>query len=296
MTVPESFRAGYVALIGLPNVGKSTLLNALLDFKLSIVSRKPQTTRKKVLGILNEEKHQIIFLDTPGILQPDYDLQSKMREYIQEAISDADIVCMMTDFSSDLQEFHSLSSELLDGNKSVILILNKIDLVNQSKLAKIRSNYQNLFSASESFPVSAKTKEGIEALLDVIKSKLPQHPPYFPMDYLSEANERFFVAEIIREKIFEYYHKEIPYSTHVEIENMEEKKGRKDFIQAVIYVDQPSQKGILIGAGGNSLKRIGELSRKDIETFLGRPVYLEMYVKVLKNWRKKLTLLKKLGF
>ena len=158
MTQTESFHAGYVALIGLPNVGKSTFLNAVLDFKLSIVSRKPQTTRKKVLGILNDEKHQIIFLDTPGILLPDYELQSIMREYIDEAIDDADIICMMIDISSDLQNFQSLSGELLTGNKPVILVLNKIDLVNQSYLVKIRSNYQNLFNASECFSISAKTK------------------------------------------------------------------------------------------------------------------------------------------
>ena len=174
--------------------------------------------------------------------------------------------------------------------------MNKIDLVSQTKVENIQDSYQDKFSSSKCFPVSARTKQGVEGLLNEIKSQLPQHPPYFPQDYLSEANERFFISEISREKIFEYYHKEIPYSCHVDIENMVEKKGRKDFIQAVIFVDQPSQKGILIGAGGKSLKRIGELSRRDIETFLERPVYLELHVKVLKNWRKKMSTLKNLGF
>lgn len=296
MTIPESFRAGYVALIGRPNVGKSTLLNCLLDFKLSIVSAKPQTTRKKVLGILNDEMHQVIFFDTPGILQPNYDLQIKMMEYIKEAISDADVTCLMTDISTDPRELHILSGEFLPANKPIIIVLNKIDLVSQSKVENLRNKYQELFSYSKFYPVSARTKQGVKELLKEIKSHLPQHPPYFPQDYLSESNERFFIAEIIREKIFEFYHKEIPYSCHVDIENMVEKEGRKDFIQAVIFVDQPSQKGILIGAGGQSLKRIGEISRKDIETFLERPVYLELYVKVLKNWRKKMSMLRKLGF
>ena len=296
MTIPESFRAGYVALIGFPNVGKSTLLNALLDFKLSIVSSKPQTTRKKVLGILNEEQYQIIFFDTPGMLQPDYDLQVRMMEYIREAIKDADLTCLMTDVFADPQELKTLSGEFLPDNKPFFILLNKVDLASTEKVEKILEDYKKLFSTAKCYPVSAKTKLGIGPVLDGFKSHLPLHPPYFPLDYLSEANERFFIAEIIREKIFEQYHKEIPYSSHVDIENMEERAGRKDFIQAVIYVDQPSQKGILIGAGGQSLKRIGESSRRNIETFLGRPVYLELYVKVLKNWRKKMSMLKKLGF
>jgi len=296
MTIPKSFRAGYVALIGRPNVGKSTLLNALLDFKLSIVSTKPQTTRKKVLGILNDEKNQIVFFDTPGILEPNYDLQTKMVEYIKEAISDADLTCLMTDISADPHELHSLSAEFLPANEAMIIVLNKIDLVSQTKVEQLRKNYQKFFTNSKCYPISARSGEGIKDLLKAIQSQLPQHPPYYPQDYLSEANERFFIAEIIREKIYEFYHKEIPYSCHVDIENMREKKGRKDFIQAAIYVDQPSQKGILIGKGGQSLKKIGELSRRDIETFLGRQVYLEIYVKVLKNWRKKMSILKKLGF
>lgn len=296
MTIPDSFRAGYVALIGRPNVGKSTLLNSLLDFKLSIVTSKPQTTRKKVLGILNDEKHQVIFFDTPGIIQPNYDLQTKMVEYIKEAIRDADLTCLMTDMSADPRELHSLTEKLLSANEPAIIVLNKIDLASQAKVEKLQQNFQEFFAHSKCYPISARNGKGIENLLTAIQSYLPQHPPYFPQDHLSEANERFFIAEIIREKIFEFYHKEIPYSCHVEIENMREKKGRKDFIQAVIYVDQPSQKGILIGKGGQSLKKIGEVSRRDIETFLGRQVYLEIYVKVLKNWRKKMSTLRKLGF
>jgi GTP-binding protein Era len=202
----------------------------------------------------------------------------------------------MTDISTNPRELHTLSTEFLPLNKPVIIVLNKIDLVSQNRVDKVQVIYQEIFTSSKCFPISARTQQGLGALLNEIKFHLPQHPPYFPQDYLSETNERFFIAEIIREKIFEYYHKEIPYSCHVEIENMREKKGRKDFIQAVIYVDQPSQKGILIGKGGQSLKKIGGLSRRDIETFLGRQVYLEIYVKVLKNWRKKMSTLRKLGF
>jgi len=296
MSVSSSFRAGYVALIGRPNVGKSTLLNALLQFKLSIVTAKPQTTRKKIVGILNEENSQIIFYDTPGLLKPGYDLQKKMMEYLQEAIRDADVIGLITDIQSSPQELQSMTRDIFPSNKPVLLILNKIDLVSENKVNMLLQTYQELFPQLEYLPVSAKQKQGLELLIDKVVDLLPEHPPFYPQDYLSDSNERFFIAEIIREKIFENYQKEIPYACHVDIEDMTEKRGRKDFIQAVIYVDQPSQKGIIIGSGGKSLKRIGESSRKDIETFLGRPVYLELYVKVLKNWRKKMSALKNLGF
>ncbi|UCF64742.1 MAG: GTPase Era [bacterium] len=296
MNGSSTFRAGYVALIGRPNVGKSTLLNALLQFKLSIVTAKPQTTRKKIAGILNNEKFQIIFYDTPGLLQPGYNLQRKMMEYLQEAIGDADVIVLITDVQTSPQELQDLTRNILPTNKPVLLILNKIDLVGDNKMNTLLKTYQELFPQSGYLPVSARRKQGLESLINKVVDFLPEHPPYYPQDYLSDSNERFFIAEIIREKIFEFYQKEIPYACHVEIEDMKEKKGRKDFIQAVIYVDQPSQKGIIIGSGGKSLKHIGESSRRDIETFLGRPVYLELYVKVLKNWRKKMSALKNLGF
>jgi len=296
MSETSTFHAGYVALIGRPNVGKSTLLNALLQFKLSIVTAKPQTTRKRIVGILNGENSQIIFFDTPGLLKPGYDLQKRMMEYLQESISDADIICLITDTQSNPQELKELTEDIHAAKKPILLLLNKIDLVSEKKVKGLAQHYRELFPQAGFLPVSAKQKQGLNLLLEEILQLLPDHPPFYPKDYLSDSHERFFIAEIIREKIFESYQKEIPYACHVEIENMTEKKGRKDFIQAVIYVDQPSQKGIVIGSGGKSLKQIGENSRKDIETFLGRPVYLELYVKVFKNWRKKMSALKNLGF
>jgi GTP-binding protein Era len=296
MGTNQHFKAGYVALIGKPNVGKSTILNGLLDFKLSIVTAKPQTTRRKILGILNGSDFQIIFTDTPGMIKPVYDLQKILMHYVEESLEDADVVCLLIEANAEMPELpHVIQTGRLK-DRPVILVLNKVDLLTKTMLLPTMEWYKNHYPFTAIVPTSALQKDGLDLLLQEIVAYLPVHPPYFPADVMSDQNERFFVSEIIREKIFQHYSKEIPYACHVEIEEFSENPGRKDLIRAVIYVDQNSQKGIVIGRGGQALKQVGQDARKEIETFLNREVYLELYVKVLQNWRKKLSILKKLGF
>lgn len=292
----EKFCSGYVAIVGKPNVGKSTLLNAFLNFKLSIVTPKPQTTRKKILGILNGKDYQIIFIDTPGWITPKYELQKFMMHHVQESLQDADVILLMVEVFDQPQDIEPLYQKLLSLSKKTILVINKIDEIFKDKLLPLIDEYQKKFQFESCVPISALKQDGIQILLKEILKYLPVHPPYFPSDYTSDQNERFFVAEIIREKIFQEYAKEIPYACHVELEEFKEQPGRKDLIRAIIYVDHDSQKGIIIGKGGQALKKTGELARKDIETFLGREVYLELFVRVMQNWRKKSSSLKKLGY
>lgn len=294
--VQEKFRSGYVAIVGKPNVGKSTLLNAFLNFKLSIVTPKPQTTRKKILGILNGENHQIIFIDTPGWISPTYELQKLMMHYVQESLLDADVIILMVEVSDQPQDIEPIYQKLFSLSKKIILVMNKIDKIFKDKLLPLIDEYQKKYLFESCVPISALQQDGIQRLLKEILKYLPVHPPYFPLDYTSDQTERFFVTEIIREKIFQEYAKEIPYACHVELEEFKEQPGRKDLIRAIIYVDHDSQKGIIIGKSGQALKKIGELARKDIETFLGREVYLELFVRVMPNWRKKSSSLKKLGY
>ncbi len=296
MDVPENFRAGYVALIGKPNVGKSTLLNQLLQFKLSIVTKKPQTTRKKVLGILSQKNSQIIFIDTPGLIEPKYNLQHVMMKYLDTAIRDADMVVYLTDVSGARRDIDEIKNKFVSIQKPVILVLNKIDLIDKRELLPLIELYQKIFDFDKYVPISALKNDGLDILIDEIVSRLPESPPYYPPEYVTDEQERFFVTEIIREKIFELYGQEIPYSCHVQIETFKENPGGKDYIQAVIFVDQMSQKGILIGKKGQALKKVGQSARREIEQFLERPVFLELYVKVMEGWRKKKGALKSLGF
>lgn len=293
---PPDFRAGYAAVVGLPNVGKSTLLNQLLHFKLSIVSKKPQTTRKNVLGILSGEKYQVIFIDTPGILEPRYNLQKFMLKQVHLAMQDADVLLYMVDVTDRRQNIAAVTAQLKEVNKPVILALNKIDLIEKRELLPMLESYANAYPFRAVVPISALKNDGLDRILQEIVACLPEHPPYFPPDYLSNQQERFFVAEIIREKIFQFYGEEIPYATHVEIEEFKERPQGKDYIRAVIVVEKRSQKAILIGKDGTALKRVGKLAREEIELFLGRPVFLELFVKVTENWRKKDTVLKRLGY
>ena len=296
----QQFRAGYVAIIGDPNVGKSTLMNALIGQKISIVTNKPQTTRHKILGILSKENCQAIFLDTPGLLKPKYRLQTAMMDFAHSAIEDADLVLFMieaTDPKVGPEIGHDIAfNELQKLYKPVHLVINKVDLVNKQDLLPMIAFYSNKYSFKEIFPISALRQEGTDDLLRHIVNDLPEHPPYYPPDILSEHSERFFVSEIIREKIFKKYREEIPYSTTVDIVEFKEQPSKKDLIQAEIYVERESQKGILIGKQGKALKEIGELARKDIEAFLGRPVFLQLYVKVREKWREKEEWLKRLGY
>ncbi|MGA9364490.1 MAG: GTPase Era [Bacteroidota bacterium] len=296
----DKFRAGYVAIVGEPNVGKSTLMNALLEEKISIVTVKPQTTRRRILGILNGNRYQAIFLDTPGILKPKYLLQKAMLETVFSAIDDADLVFLMIEAAHpDVEPGENgeqVLSSLKRAGKPLFLLINKIDLVPKPELLPIIDRYSKLSVFKEIIPISALNDENLDDLKATLVHYLPVGEPYFPQDALTDQPERFFVAELIREKVFEKYRDEIPYSTEVEVVEFKEREGRKDFIGAEITVERNSQKGILIGKGGAALKEVGELARKEIEKFLGRPVFLEMRVKVRQDWRRDERWLKRLGY
>jgi len=297
---PEGFRAGYAAIIGEPNVGKSTLLNGLLGQKISIVTPKPQTTRHKILGILSGEGHQIIFLDTPGLITPKYALHEAMMRAASLAMDDADLLILMIDGSRsrppDDATMAALLGQLQQRQKPVYLVINKVDLVNKDSLLPLIGQYAKSFSFREIIPLSALTRRGTETLVQIMVRDLRLHPPYYPLDIISEAHQRFFVAEIVREKIFLKCREEIPYSASVDIVEFKEREGGKWFISADVYVEKPSQKGILIGKKGAMLRAVGALARKDIERFLDHPVFLELHVKVRENWRQDEEWLHRLGY
>lgn len=296
-----NIKSGFVSIVGKPNSGKSTLLNAILGEKLSIITNKPQTTRKRVLGILSDENSQIIFLDTPGVLDPKYLLQEKMMEHVTKSVADSDIVLFLIDLEADPEAITILNEpvfkNILDWKGiQKILILNKIDLSNEENIGKILKddNINKMFSCI--IPASAKGKYNIDKILNTIIELLPVHPKYYPDDQLSDEPERFFVSEIIREKIFEIYKEEVPYSAEVIIEEFYEREGRKDFIQAAVIVERESQKGIIVGKNGDAIKKLGALSRQGIEDFLQREVYLDLRVKVRPNWRSSEKYLKSFGY
>jgi GTPase len=299
-TLLKNYKCGYVAIIGKPNVGKSTLMNALIGQKISIVTNKPQTTRHKILGILSRENFQVIFLDTPGLLKPKYLLQSRMMEATHSAVADADVILYMVDALEPQMESdsdHDVAFKVLKKvDKPVFLVINKSDAVYKPKMLPVIDYYSKKYNFVEIFPISALQTDGTSELLNSVVDNLPDHPQFFPNDSISDANERFFVAEIIREKIFERFEKEIPYSATVEIVEFKEREDKKDFVSAEIYVERQSQKGILIGKNGAALKVVGESARLDIEQFLGRPIFLEMHVKVREKWRDSEAWLKRLGY
>ncbi|MGK9476496.1 GTPase Era [Melioribacter sp. OK-6-Me] len=296
-----SVKAGFVSIIGKPNVGKSTLMNALIGEKLSITTNKPQTTRKKIIGILSTENYQIIFQDTPGILNPEYLLQERMYDYIIEAVKDADLLLFMIDISTDPTGQRTLSDErvyelLKDKSIKKLLLINKIDLVSQNEVEALIRQLEKNDMFEKIIPISATANYNLQTVIDSILEYLPEHPKYFPDDQLSDASERFFVSEIIREKIFEMYQEEIPYSTEVVIEEFKERENAKDYIRAVIVVEKETQKPIIIGAKGEMIKKLGKKAREAIEAFLGREVYLELYVKVREKWRSNPQMLKLFGY
>ena len=297
---PAGFRCGYVALVGEPNVGKSTLMNRLLGQKISIVTRKPQTTRHKVLGILSNDHAQMIFLDTPGIITPHYALHEAMMRSAGAAIQDADVILLMIDASSpgsDDPASHAQVFERLTGlTKPVHLVINKIDLIQKAALLPVIDAFAKRYTFGEILPVSGLTGEGVEELLRVMERGLPEHPPLYPPDIVSDHQERFFVAEIIREKIFIALQDELPYSTTVDIVEFKERARGKWFISADVYVERDSQKGIVIGKGGTKLREIGSAARRDIEAFLQNSVFLELHVKVREGWRDQEEWLKRLGY
>jgi len=299
MTTVATFRCGYAAIVGEPNVGKSTLLNAVLRQKLSIVARKPQTTRQRVLGILSTDEAQVIFLDTPGLISPKYLLQEEMLKHAEGALTDADVVVVLTDVSRSAE----LPAEVLQrisplkARKPLILVLNKVDKVYKPTVLPMIDRFAKLELFQEIIPLSALKRDNLEAFVRSVEQALPVHPPLYPTDIISEQPERFFVAEFVREKIFEQFREEIPYSTAVDIREFREQKDKKKtFISADIIVERDSQKGILIGSGGESLKRVGSEARRDIERFLERAVYLELTVKVREHWRDDEHALKALGY
>ncbi|MCH8122725.1 MAG: GTPase Era [Bacteroidetes bacterium] len=291
--VDRSHRSGYAALIGEPNVGKSTLINALLGQKISIVTRKPQTTRHRVLGILSEDEFQLILLDTPGIIQPKYGLQRAMMRSVTGAAQEADVLVFIIDATRQKIDFRTL--DLIAG-KPTILAVNKSDLVSQDQMLPLAQSYSEEAEFEEVIPISALKGKNLDRLVAAIVDRLPQGPPLYPKDVVSEHPERFFVAEIIREKIFEQFRQEIPYSCQVNVVSFEERKQEKTLIHADIVIERDSQKGILIGKKGAALKQIGIRARIDIEEFLGEPIFLNLFVKVRADWRNKEAFLKSYGY
>ncbi|HOT96269.1 MAG TPA: GTPase Era [bacterium] len=292
------FRSGYVAIAGQPNVGKSTLINRLMQFKLSITTPKPQTTRHRIMGILTAEAYQIVFLDTPGLITPSYRLQEVMMETTHRAAADADLVLFMVTAAGkpeprDLE----ILADLAALGKSLLLGINKIDLVEKTTLLPFLDAWNGHHRFAAIIPFSARSGENCEVLLETLVGLLPAGAPFYDRETLTEHPERFFVSEIIREKIFAHYGEEIPYSTAVIIDEFKEgRPGRKDVIKARIVVERQTQKGIIIGKGGAMLRKLGEESRLEIEAFLERPVFLELWVTVRDKWRTKDTFLREFGY
>lgn len=294
-------RCGYATIIGKPNAGKSTLLNAILGQKLVITNPKPQTTRKKILGILDEPAYQVIFIDTPGIIEPRYLLQEKMMQFVHRSIGDADVALCMIDTSQQQELDEILSEEFIEKypqlkNRPIILILNKIDLVQQAAVLDIIARAEKLNRFTRIIPASALEKFNIPEIIDTVVSYMPEHPKYYPEGIISDEIERYFVAEIIREKILDLYQDEIPYSCEVVVEEFNEREESKHFIGALIYVERDTQKSIIIGKGGTSIKRLGEYARKAVEEFLDHQVYLELRVKVAEKWRRDSRALRNFGY
>ncbi|MCI0513588.1 GTPase Era [candidate division KSB1 bacterium] len=293
----QNFKAGYVTIIGRPNCGKSTLMNNLLKFKLSIVSDKPQTTRQNILGILSGPDYQLVFIDTPGLLRPRYKLHETMMAAANKSIQEADLILYLIEMGKvDPRKELELLKRLDFKSKPVFLLINKIDLFSKSEILPLIDFYQGTALFREIIPISALKNDGLDTLTQLAIAALPNSPPFFPEDEIATAPERFFVAEIIREKIFLHYGEEIPYSTTVHVLEFKERAGGKDYIRANILVERATQRQILIGKGGLALKKIGLLARTEIEAFLDRPVYLELYVQVREHWRENPRLLKELGY
>ena len=297
-------KSGFVNIVGNPNVGKSTLMNALVGERLSIITSKAQTTRHRILGIVNGEDFQMVYSDTPGVLSPNYRLQEKMLEFSRSALVDADVLLYVTDVTDSADrnaDFLTKVKKIANSQQAttkVFLVINKIDLTTQETLENLVDFWHSQLPKAEIFPISAQERFGVAQLFDAIKDALPVGPPFFPKDQLTDKSERFFVNEIIREKILLNYDKEIPYSVEVEVESFKESDGVKPLVEisAVIYCERESQKGIIIGKAGSALKRVGMQARKDIEDFLQKPVFLQLFVKVDKDWRSNIGRLKHYGY
>lgn len=287
--------SGFVNIVGNPNVGKSTLMNALVGERISIITSKAQTTRHRIFGIVNGEDFQIVYSDTPGVLKPNYRLQESMRKFSNSALTDADVLLYVTDVFDSPDKNADFIEKVALNPAPLLLIINKIDLIDQEKLELMVDKWKELLPRAEIIPVSALEKFNIEPLFKRIKELIPESPPFFDKDQLTDKPARFFVNEIIREKILLNYDKEIPYAVEVEVEQFTEEE-RLIRINAVIYVERDSQKGILIGHGGKSLKKVGTEARKDLEVFFDKKVFLELFVKVEKDWRNKELKLRGFGY
>lgn len=286
-------KAGFVSIVGKPNVGKSSLMNKLVGENLSIITAKAQTTRHRIMGILNGDDFQIVYSDTPGLLEPKYELQQTMMSYVKVSLDDADVILLIVELEEKYDE--NLFAFLKKIQTPVVLVINKTDLAKGSQVEDKIEYWKKLVNAKAIIPVSAKTGTQVDTLLQTIKKFLPEHPGYYPKDDLTDRSERFFASEIIREKIFLNYEQEIPYSSEVGIESFKDEETIIR-IRATIYVERDSQKGIIIGKGGSSLKKVGTEARKSLESFFGKKVFLETHVKVADNWRKQKLKLKQFGY
>lgn len=292
-----SFKAGFVNIIGLPNVGKSSLVNYLIDDHLSIVNSKSQTTRHSIRGFITNENHQIILVDTPGWIEnPAYQLQTEMNKCVDLAFEEGDIILLVVDKFNSYNESHHIIQTLNKTNAKIIVLLNKIDLYKPEEIIDLQSHYQQIISNADFYAISTTEKIGKEVIIEKILEYLPNHPPYFDIEEWTDRNTRFFVSEMIRERIFSNYQKEIPYSTEVVVEKYKEKEDQSVLIEATIFVERSSQKNILIGHEGEKIKKVSIESRDKISNFLGQKVHLFLFVKVLDNWRNKENVLKKFGY
>ena len=288
-------KSGFVNIIGSPNVGKSTLMNNLVGERLSIITSKAQTTRHRIMGIVNGDDFQIVYSDTPGVLEPSYKLHEGMMKFVSTAISDADLFLLVTDVYEDTLNHEVVLEKMIKTEKPILVILNKIDLADQEKMEERVEHWSKKVPNAQILPLSALHKTNTEFVFDWILKNLPEGPAYYDKDVLTDRPERFFTGEIIREKILLYYKKEIPYSVEVEIEEFIEDKNLNK-IRAVIYVARETQKGIIIGHQGNALKKVGTEARLDLEKFFDKKVFLDLYVKVNKEWRSDEKKLKRFGY
>ena len=288
-------KAGFVNIVGNPNVGKSTIMNALVGEKISIITSKMQTTRHRIKGIVSGDHFQIVYSDTPGILKPNYKLQESMLKFVDTALADADVILYVTDVVENPQKNEEYILKIRKSNVPVIVLVNKIDLSNQEQVLELIGYWTDVFPGATVIPVSALRKFNMAAVFDRIIELIPEAPAYFPKDDLTDRNERFFMQEIIREKILLYYQKEVPYSVEIVVEEFKEDE-KLIRIRAVIFVERESQKGIIIGHQGKAIKKVGLEARKDAEEFFSKKVFLELYVKVSEDWRYKERQLKKFGY
>ncbi len=295
MSKQKKHKSGFVNIIGNPNVGKSTFLNAVVGEELAITTPKAQTTRHRILGIVNSDDYQVVFSDTPGIIKPAYEMQEAMMDFVKESFEDADILLYMIEAGEKELKNEKFFLKLKNATIPVFLLINKVDKINQEKLEKIIEYWREKLPNAKLFPISALHKFGIEQVFNEILENLPEGPAYFEKDQLTDKTERFIVNEKIREKILKHYKKEIPYSVEVDTEDFKD-EGNRIKIRSIIYVERDSQKGIIIGHKGSGLKTIGSEARKDLEKFFGKKIYLELYVKVNKDWRKKDAQLRRFGY